>query len=89
MAEGETAYDPTDWFQTVKSGAGSQLMQIPGSCTGIGLRGNAIDNMLMWYGEVGPTHIGFGTHQTIAVHPAKRLGQRLTVLLLASRCFAA
>ena len=74
MAKGGTAYDPTDWFQTMNTGAGSQLAQIPGTCTGVGLQGKDIENTLMWYGEIGPTHIGFSNHPAVAVHPAKRYG---------------
>ncbi|ORX37829.1 hypothetical protein BD324DRAFT_623475 [Kockovaella imperatae] len=34
MIGGGTRYDPSDWFQTINTSAGSDLNQIQGTCTG-------------------------------------------------------
>jgi hypothetical protein len=71
MVKGGTAYDPTDWFQTMNTGAGSPFVPFRGTSTGAGLQGKHIDDTVLWYGEVGPSLIGFSNTPTVAVHPAK------------------
>ena len=78
MARGGTAYDPTDWFQTMNTGAGSHLAQVPGTCTGAGLKGKHFERMKLWYGEIADNHnhnhIGFSHSETIKVDQNKVYG---------------
>jgi hypothetical protein len=71
MVKGGTAYDPTDWLQTMNTGAGSRLVQVPGTSTGSGLEGKHNDDRLLWYGEIGPQLVGFSSSPTVSVDPAK------------------
>jgi hypothetical protein len=75
MIRGGTRYDPTDWFQTMNTSAGSNLNQIQGTCTGAGLQGRKLKKTEMWYGELAPGHVGFAQQPTNVVNPAYKYGQ--------------
>ena len=64
MSAGGTVYDPSDWFATINTAAGSRIAQIPGTCTGAGLEGKEVEGMMLWYGNVGGGHIAFSERKT-------------------------
>ena len=74
MIGGGTRYDPTDWYQTINTSAGSNLAQLPGTCTGANLKAGKVNNHLLWYGELGPGHVGFSQQPTRSVHPKHMYG---------------
>jgi hypothetical protein len=74
MTGGGTRYDPTDWYQTINTSAGSNLAQLPGTCTGAGLEAKNVNANLIWYGEVGPNRIGFSQQPTSNLQPQNKYG---------------
>lgn len=74
MTGGGTRYDPTDWYQTLNTSAGSNLLQLPGTCTGGGLEAKTVNANMIWYGEVGPNHIGFAQQPTSNLQPQNKYG---------------
>jgi len=81
MIRGGTRYDPTDWFQTMYTSAGSNLNQIQGTCTGAGLQSRKLKKTEMWYGELAPGHVGFAQQPTNVVNPAHKYGQVVSGLV--------
>lgn len=75
MVRGGTRYDPTDWFQTINTSAGSNLSQIQGTCTGAGLQSRKLKKTELWYGEIAPGHVGFAQQPTSVVNPGHKYGQ--------------
>lgn len=76
MFGGGTRYDPSDWYQTLNTSAGSNLIQLPGTCTGAHLSARKVNNQLLWYGEIGPGHIGFNQSPTMQLDPNKLYGEQ-------------
>ena len=74
MTGGGTRYDPTDWYQTLNTSAGSNLSQLPGTCTGGGLEAKTVNANMIWYGEVGPNHIGFAQQPTSNLQRQNKYG---------------
>ena len=69
MHGGGTRYDPSDWYQTVNTTAGSRLVQKAGTCTGAHLGGRTIKERRLFYGELQPNHIGFSYDPVPAIVP--------------------
>jgi hypothetical protein len=74
MTGGGTRYDPTDWYQTINTSAGSNLTQLPGTCTGAGLQAKKVNKIRLWYGELGPGHVGFAHQRTAELLPKGKYG---------------
>ncbi|WWC89039.1 uncharacterized protein L201_003957 [Kwoniella dendrophila CBS 6074] len=65
MLKGGTNYDPTDWFHTLNTGAGSTIQQIPGTSSCAGLEGKRVNTILLWYGAISPERVGFSERPPI------------------------
>lgn len=74
MIGGGTRYDPTDWYQTLNTSAGSNLQQIPGTCTGAHLQPKKVNNQVLWYGELYPGHVGFAHQPTSQLQTKGKYG---------------
>lgn len=78
---GGTRYDPTDWYQTINTSAGSNLTQLPGTCTGAGLQAKKVNKIRLWYGELGPGHVGFAHQRTSELLPQGKYGDASVCVL--------
>jgi len=74
MKGGGTRYDPTDWFQTINTSAGSNLAQIDGTCTGAYLEPRKVNDTKLWYGELYPGHVGFSQQNATPIQPKEKYG---------------
>ncbi|WVR09023.1 hypothetical protein IAU60_006083 [Kwoniella sp. DSM 27419] len=72
MVGGGTRYDPSDWYQTVNTAAGSGLHQKPGTCAGGKHPG--INKEALWYGELKSSHVGFSKSGVTALRCGERYG---------------
>ncbi|ORX37830.1 hypothetical protein BD324DRAFT_650375 [Kockovaella imperatae] len=76
MVKGGTRYDPTDWFHTLNTSAGSNIQQINGTCTGADLQPRKVNKNVLWYGEIASGHVGFSQYQTAPISPKKKYGDQ-------------
>jgi hypothetical protein len=80
MTGGGTRYDPTDWYHTINTAAGSDIVQLPGTCTTAGLNVGTVKSNTLWYGVVKPGHVGFAQQPTANLLPKETYGYSTSVV---------
>lgn len=70
-----TRYNPTDWYHTLNTSAGSSLIQAAGTCTSAHLKTGTVNKERLWYGELHNGHVGFSQHPTAPLQAKALYGQ--------------